>query len=206
MKIRCSSLGKIMTMPRTKKDTLSATAKSYIKDIAKQDFYNYYTDFSNKYTTKGIEVEDTSIDLYNAVHFTNYEKNKERLNNEFLTGECDINAPDRIIDIKSSWSLETFPALQEDAFNKDYEWQIRGYMMLYNKPFGEIAYCMVSTPDELLNDWDNNDIHNVDHIEPSHRITVVHFTRELDKEILIEQQCKYAIEYYKECINQLNNK
>ena len=125
MKIRSSALGKIMTNPRSKKETLSAGCKTYIKELVKEDLFNYKSTIDSKYLTKGIDMEDTSIDLYNEVHGTLYLKNTERLSNEFITGECDINAEDKIIDIKSSWSLETFPASPDDVNNKDYEWQLR---------------------------------------------------------------------------------
>jgi hypothetical protein len=206
MKIRCSSLGKIMTNARKKGEVLSQTAKSYIRDIAKQDFYNYESQLDNKYLDKGNQCEQDSIDLYNAVFFTGHEKNSERITNDFLTGECDINGLETIIDIKTSWSLETFPALPDDAQDKMYEWQVRGYMMLYNKMNAEVAFCMVSTPNELLKDWDNHSIHSVDHIEPSHRITINKYERDFELDSQIEEKCIEAIRYYTEYINLLNQK
>ena len=205
MKIRSSALGKIMTNPRKKSETLSATCKTYIKELVKEDLFNYRTTIDSKYLTKGIDMEDTSIDLYNEVHGTLYLKNTERLSNEFITGECDINAEDKIIDIKSSWSLETFPASPEDVNNKDYEWQLRGYMMLYNKPKAELAYCMVSTPDYLLKEWDNWDIHKVDSHDPFLRVTTISFERDRDKERdIIDRviECgKFYIEYRDSILN-----
>ena len=38
MKIRSSALGKIMTNPRSKKETLSAGCKTYIKELSKRRF------------------------------------------------------------------------------------------------------------------------------------------------------------------------
>jgi hypothetical protein len=205
MKIRSSALGKIMTNPRKKTDTLSATCKTYIKELVKEDLFNYRTTIDSKYLTKGIDLEDTSIDLYNEVHNTLYLKNTERLENEFITGECDINAEDKIIDIKTSWSLETFPASPEDVNNKDYEWQLRGYMMLYDKPKAELAYCMVSTPDYLLKDWDNYKIHKVDKHDPFLRVTTISFNRDPEKEQLIKErviECgKFYIEYRDSILN-----
>ena len=205
MKIRSSALGKIMTNPRSKKETLSAGCKTYIKELVKEDLFGYKSTIDSKYLTKGIDLEDTSIDLYNEVHGTLYLKNTERLSNEFITGECDINAEDKIIDIKSSWSLETFPASPDDVNNKDYEWQLRGYMMLYNKPKAELAYCMVSTPDYLLKDWDNLDIHKVDKHDPFLRVTTISFERDRDKERdIIDRviECgKFYIEYRDSILN-----
>jgi hypothetical protein len=205
MKIRSSALGKIMTNPRSKKETLSATCKTYIKELVKEDLFGYRTTIDSKYLTKGIDMEDTSIDLYNEVHGTLYLKNTERLSNEFITGECDINAEDKIIDIKSSWSLETFPAAPSDVNNKDYEWQLRAYMWLYDKPKAELAYCMVSTPDYLLKEWDNLDIHKVDSHDPFLRVTTISFERDTEKERQIMDrviECgKFYIEYRDSILN-----
>jgi len=206
MKIRSSAIGKIMTNPRSKKETLSATCKTYIKELVKEDLFGYRTTIDSKYLTKGIDMEDTSIDLYNEVHGTLYLKNTERLENEFITGECDINAEDKIIDIKSSWSLETFPASPDDVNNKDYEWQLRAYMWLYDKPKAELAYCMVSTPDYLLKEWDNLDIHKVDNHDPFLRVTTISFERDTEKEELIAQRVKDCREFYNEYKDSILNK
>ena len=206
MKIRSSALGKIMTNPRSKKETLSAGCKTYIKELVKEDLFNYKSTIDSKYLTKGIDLEDTSIDLYNEVHGTLYLKNTERLSNEFITGECDINAEDKIIDIKTSWSLETFPPSPEDVSNKDYEWQLRAYMWLYDKPKAELAYCMVSTPDYLLKSYDNWEIHKVDKFDPFLRVTTISFERDTDKEELIAQRVKDCREFYNEYKDSILNK
>ena len=113
-----------MTASRTKSEVLSETTKTYIRGLAKQDFYGYNVELNNKYINKGIMQENDSIALLNTVSFTSMVKNTERLNNEWLTGEADIVLDDQIIDIKTSWSLETFPATSEEGINKDYEWQL----------------------------------------------------------------------------------
>jgi len=207
MKIRCSSLPKIMTNPRTKGEVLSETAKSEMIKIAKEDFYGYNSQITNKYVEKGIEVEDKSIELLNAVKLANYKKNTVRLENDFLTGECDVNdeVNDEIIDIKSSWSLETFPALTSDINIKDYEMQLRGYMMLYGRSKASVCYCMVSTP-EGLTMYENKLLHEVDHIDPFARVTMLSIERDLEIEKQIEERCKIAIEFYYDYIRQLANK
>ena len=207
MKIRCSSLPKIMTSPRTKGEVLSETAKSEMIKQAKEDFYGYSSYMTNKYVEKGIEVEDKSIELLNTIKLANYKKNTERLTNDFLTGECDINdeTNDEIIDIKSSWSLETFPALPSDINIKDYEMQLRGYMMLYNRSKASVCYCMVSTP-EGLTMYENKLLHEVEHIDPFARVTMLSIERDLEIEKQIEERCKVAIEFYYDYIRQLANK
>jgi len=184
---------------------LSETAKSYIKAIAKEDFYGYESEFSNKYTAKGINCEQDSINLLNLVSFQEYEKNTVRVNTRFLTGEADIVTEDEVIDIKTSWSLDTFPALPSDINIKDYEMQLRGYMFLYEKPKATVCYCMVSTPDELCT-YENQTLHKVDHIAPEKRITSLSIERDLEIEAKIKAVCLEAVEFYNEYVNQLNDK
>jgi hypothetical protein len=206
MKWHPSSLGKLMIESRTKSEVLSETTKTYIRAVAKQDFYGYNVDLNNKYINKGNLQENDSIALFNSVMFSNYSKNTERLNNEWLTGEADIVADDQIIDIKTSWSLETFPATSEEGINKLYEWQLRAYMMLYNKNYASLVYCMVSTHPSLLNEWENLSLHQVDHIAPEKRITTLLFTRDIELEEEIKVRLHHCTEYYVKYINQLNNK
>lgn len=194
-----------MTAPRTKSELLSETAKSHIKQIAKEDFYGYQSELTNKYVQKGLEVESKSIDLFNSVFFKSYTKNTIRKSNEFLTGECDIITENSIIDIKSSWSLDTFPAIEDDINIKDYEMQLRGYMMLYDVDSAMVCYCMVDTPEHLCK-YENEQLHKVAHIDPVKRVTT--YTIERDKEIeqQIKEKCLISIEFYTEYINKLNNK
>lgn len=198
MKWHPSSLGKLMTSPRSKSEVLSEGAKTYIKEVAKENFYGYHTDINSKYIFKGRDQEFDSIELLNSVRFTNYEKNTVRMVNEWMTGEADIVTDDLIIDIKTSWSLDTFPALPEDGYESKYEWQLRAYMMLYERPKAELIYCMVTTSNELLNEWENLALHRVDHIAPEKRITVLAFERDQDKEKEIIEKLKAATEYYNE--------
>lgn len=196
--IRCHALGKIMTEPKDKKEVLSVGAKTYLNQLAKESVYEYRPIIKSKYLDKGIICEDEAIRLYNEVHFTDLVKNTERRNNGLITGECDLYIPEkRGIDIKCSWSLDTFPVLTEDCHDKEYEWQCRGYMMLFNVPVWDVAYCLVSTPDELI--WEGEeDLHYVDHIDPVMRITTIRYDRDLALEDKIKEKATAAIAYIAE--------
>ena len=206
MKWRPSQLGKLMTNSRSKSDPLSETAKSEIRKIAKQDFYGYSLEVKTKPMIKGTEWEQEGINLLNDIRFTNYTKNELRVENEYMSGCCDIITDDLIIDIKSSWSLETFPATPSEGESSDYEWQGRAYMWLYNRPAFELVYTMYTTPDELLTEWDNLSIHRVDHIPMHHRVTVLSYDRDMDKEEERRERLIYCNEYYSKYINELNSK
>ncbi len=194
IKIYPSSLGDIMTTAKGKDkgpEVLSVGAMTHCYNKAKEFVYGYKPKIKSKYLEKGNLVEDDAITLYNLVHFTQYKKNTERLENDFLSGECDINGDDEIIDIKSAFSLSTFPALSSRIDSKLYQWQGRAYMMLWDKPVFKIAYCMVSTPEHLCQ-YDDPGLHEVDHIDPTLRVTVKAFEREEEKEELIKVKCKAA--------------
>jgi hypothetical protein len=67
MKIRSSAIGKIMTNPKTKGESLSQTTKTYLQELAVQKVYGIRKEFSSRYTDKGNEVEELSIALCNDV-------------------------------------------------------------------------------------------------------------------------------------------
>lgn len=116
--IRCSSLGKIMTEPKTKTEgILSVGAKTYIRELAQQEILGVDFEFSSKETQKGIEVEDESIALLNRVRGLSLVKNTERKSNGLITGECDLYDTERKRghDLKSSWSAKTFPGWVVDS-------------------------------------------------------------------------------------------
>jgi hypothetical protein len=207
MKFRASQLGKLMTSSRTKGEALSQTAKSYIIQKAKEDFYDYKAELTNKYLMKGIHQEQDSIDLLNAVRFESYKKNEKREENEWLSGCCDIITEDLIIDIKTSWSLDTFPATTYELKDlSDYEWQGRAYMWLYDMPSFELCYVMVTTAPEIMGEYENGALHYVDHIAPEKRITSITFERDKEIEIQMAERLILATEFYNEVINQLESK
>lgn len=207
MKFRASSLGKLMTSSRTKGEALSQTAKSYIIQKAKEDFFEYRSELNNKYITKGLAQEQDSIDLLNLVRLEDYKKNEDRVENEWLSGCCDIITDTSIIDIKTSWSLDTFPATTYELKDlSDYEWQGRAYMWLYDMPKFELCYVMVTTAPEIMGEYENGALHYVDHIAPEKRITSITFERDKEIEIQMAERLILATEFYKEVINQLESK
>ena len=207
MKFRASSLGKLMTSSRTKGEALSQTAKTYIIQKAKEDFFEYRSELNSKYITKGLAQEQDSINLLNLVRLEDYKKNEERVENEWLSGCCDIITETSIIDIKTSWSLDTFPATSYELKDlSDYEWQGRAYMWLYDMPSFELCYVMVSTAPELLGEYENGALHYVEHIAPEKRITSITFARDKEIEIQMAERLVLATEFYNEVLTQLNNK
>lgn len=201
-KFRASSLGEIMTDPKSKDELLSVGAKTFVEKMAKEIVYGYEEIITSKYMDKGIRVEDESIALFNEVFFTNHQKNTERKTNDWITGECDIYTPEKIIDIKSCWSLLTFPATADSGKDRGYEWQLRAYLWLYDVPEADIAYCMVNTPSDLVG-YEDESIHYVDHINPELRVTLVNYKRDKALEDKIKVRVEAANDYLKLMIQKI---
>lgn len=190
-------------LQEAKDKSLSAGAKTYIESLAKEELYGFKEIITGKYMDKGLIVEDESIQLYNSVFFTDYVKNTERRTNDWITGECDVIVPGVAgIDIKSAWSLATFPATSAAAHDTLYEWQCRGYMMLWDVPLWEVAYCMVNTPDELIK-YEQESLHYVDHIDEALRVTIIKYERDMELEAKIIAKVKAARQYFDQITAQI---
>lgn len=196
-KLHPSSIGKIMTEPKSKTEALSVGAKTYLKEIAREIAYGFRGDLDNKYLRKGIQCEDDSITLLNQVYFKSYQKHVGRVETDLLSGECDILTPNYVRDVKTSWSLETFPVLIEDAEDKLYEWQGRAYMHLYDRPEFRLDFCMVTTPEEMRK-YESPNVHEVEHIPPELRVTTVVYMRDMELEAKMLEKCKAAQIYIEE--------
>ncbi len=193
MRLRCSSLDSIMTNGRSKTG-LSATAQAVIKDMVDSELYNTRLFISNKYLSKGIECEDDSIELFNNVFFKSLVKNDKRLTNDYITGECDLLDGDTVIDIKTSWNLKTFA--EQRRKSTCYEWQLRGYMWLYDKDKACTAHCLVDTPKDLCKY--ENDVHEFSHIAQPDRVIIGNV---IERDQALEQQ---IIDKYELCLTYRN--
>lgn len=125
-------------------------AKTYCQEWLKARIYGEQPRTDFKYTSKGLEMEDDAL----AFVAENYVygmllKNDIRKDGEFITGEADNVQPDHTIDTKCSWSPSSFP-LFETELDSAYYWQGLGYMYLYKKPNHKVFYCLMNTPDHLI--------------------------------------------------------
>jgi len=150
MKIRASAIGQVMTNSR-KKGELSKTCQTYVQKVLKEELYGVRSMFSNKYTDKGNIMEDEAIDLVaNFYDLGKVVKNEEYFTNDFIKGTPDVILKDSVRDIKCSWDVGTFPLYQTEVPNKDYYWQLQGYMWLTDKEVSYLDYCLMDTPHHLI--------------------------------------------------------
>jgi hypothetical protein len=152
--IRASSVGYLMTEPVTKADkeagVLSKTAQKHLIEVYITEKYGRRRDIQTKQMKKGIEAEQDSIDLLSMYLKLPFSKNEERFKNDFITGLPDIINGDTIIDIKSSYDLWTFLGNIPDKLDNLYYWQMQSYMWLTGTTNATIAYCLVNTPENII--------------------------------------------------------
>lgn len=211
MKARCSMLHRLLTEPRSKSETISATAKSAVREIIKFDLFGYQAFDGNKYTEKGNELENQAIRLSGLKRGLALKKNDERRENDWISGECDIYVQSRnlIIDTKCSWNIGTHPFFTDEATEKaqkaGYDIQMQGYMWLWDCEEAQIDFCLFPTPVELIKEWEDSTklIDLVEQIPQKKRITTVTIKR--DEKIIekIKQKVEVAQDYYQQLINEV---
>lgn len=216
LKVRCSSLSKIMSEPRekSKKNELSETAKASVREMLRYDMFGFQKFDGSKETEKGHICEQAGIELAGAVRFLDLAKNTERRENKYISGECDVYAPELnlIIDIKNSWDIGTHPFFREEALDKakkaGYDWQMQGYMWLWDCEEAHIDFCLFPTPPELISTWENpfKYVDLVNDIPQQQRITTIVIKRD---EALIEKikdRVTLAQSYYEQLFDELSRK
>ena len=150
-KIRCSAIGKIMTNPRSKTETLSKTTKTYLEEWSKEQIYNRKKEVFSKYIDKGNAVEVESLNfIAKELDYSSLVKNEESFENGFLTGTPDAILDDEIIDVKNSWDCFSFPLYFNSVPKKDYYYQAQGYMALTDIDRYKLIYTLMDTPEELI--------------------------------------------------------
>ena len=201
---RCSSLHKLIGDGRSKAAVISDTAKSAIRDIVKEDLYGFRSFTGNQYTQKGNLLEDLAIEMSGKMRLRNYQKHVGRVENELITGECDVlDLKNKlIIDTKCTWDIGTHPFFADEAMEKvkkaGYDVQMQAYMWLYDCDVANIDFWLFPCPPELLNGWDDIDqlVHLVEKIDIRERKTTVVIER--DEAIIqkIKDKVPHCQEYY----------
>jgi len=138
---------------RDKKPELSKTAKARVQERFLEDQYDMKQVFWSKYTDKGNIQEGESITLMSRVlGLFNTVKNEKSFSNDHFTGTPDVLIEDYVIDVKTSWNGFTFPFWEDKIPNMDYYYQLQCYMHLTGKRKAKLVYCLVNTPEEMIED------------------------------------------------------
>jgi len=129
------------------REALSEDAKSLLLEMAIAEKYGREPIIDSKEMQKGRRVEEDSITLLSNVRGKLYIKNRQHLENDFITGTLDLQTEDTVIDIKSPYNLFTFAKAEVEP---QYAWQLTGYMWLAGKNKAEIAYTLVDAPEDMI--------------------------------------------------------
>lgn len=193
-------------------------AKTYIEGLVDQYVYKYEDPIDNKYVRKGIAVEDSDDDDMNksAIKVASrvikilddYVKSSSYLVKGYFHGHPDIEDEDEdmIVDIKSSWSKKTFPKRPEDGHDSAYEWQGKLYCYMKGWSKFRLCYVLMTTPQELVPDYEDETLHYVDNLPLNLRVTYLDYeltSKDIEK---IERREKAAVKYAQEYYNFLINK
>lgn len=202
---------------------LSEGAKTYIEEMIDERVYDYRTHVSTKEMTKGTNVEDESIEVYNRLFFTSHYKMAEfdefyELRYGISVGHPDIVDKEamKVIDIKSPWSKKTMPKTVKKAEKKvkdaGYDWQVKHYLYMLRKTTGkdwrdgEVAFVLTNTPEELISDNENDSLHYMDDLDDTLRVTIVKVELTDDDISWMDSQLEKAENYARMYFNYLNNK
>ena len=209
---RCSSLADLIGNPKGKSESITETAKSKIRAIAKEDLYGFKSFTGNQYTNKGLMLEDIAIEMSGKMRFKPYKKHFGRIENELITGECDIlDLPNKlIVDKKCTWDIGTHPFFEDEANDKvkksGYDIQLQAYMWLYDCEVANVDFWLFPVPLELTKDWDDREqlIDLVEAIPIKERLTTVVIER--DESIIerIKEKIPHCQAYYDKLVGERN--
>lgn len=110
--------------------------------------------YENMATEKGTIQETESIKLLSEIDGIKYTKNNKRYSNRYIMGIPDVivtNGERKVIEIKSSLDINTFLSKHESGLQFEYLCQMKGYLELLKADFGEVCYCLVNMPPEIIN-------------------------------------------------------
>lgn len=145
--------------PNKDEEPLSEGAKNYLLKFYAFEKYKKWrltTGEELDGATKGTVIEGDSIDFLSKLDGVHYQKNEEHFSNEFIRGVPDIilrdesNTIQHVIDAKSPYDIEKFISNLGKELNPSYWWQMQGYLALTGAPHGEMSFCLVSVPPDLI--------------------------------------------------------
>lgn len=221
MIFRASEAWNLIGRARGNRGELSEAAKKYVRSKWLEVEKGFRPPVTAKQLQKGIWQEEGAIRMYGDHIEADLQKcDDTAMIEEFMfSGTCDVIHGDTIIDIKCPWDASSF---MEGNLKKEYEWQLRAYMMLYEKPKAQLVYVLMDIPDKLFEDewrrycWNNEIIDDADDAAiqerqflegmyyyeqnplytPSERIKVYDLERDQEKEDLLKEGLLLGMEYY----------
>lgn len=222
---RPSQIGRIMTNPRSKSEVLSETCKKRVEERFIEDHFGVYKSFWTKEINKGLECEEESIkylvkeyDLFGA------KKNETKFKDDLFVGTPDLIHNGIVYDIKTSWSLFTYPMFEDEIPTKEYIYQLQAYMHLTGLKSAKLVYVLTDATEDMIQDElykrclrkklidatpqleeEVRREMTFGHIDPALRVKM--FDVEYDQEIIdqIKERIALCQSYYDELVTKINN-
>ena len=149
---RSSAVGNLLTEPVSKAakeaGELSETTKTYLISRYIEVKYGRKTEIKSKYLERGKGSEDDSVTMISKFEGELFEKNEDKFENEWITGTPDLFRKDAnglitdVIDLKTSWSLETLLSTVDKPVNSLYYAQLQSYLALTGGKVAWLVYCL----------------------------------------------------------------
>jgi len=131
---------------------LSDSQKKLLSRNAHYWKYGRKPEIESKYFVYGHEVEKAGRDLLSEIVGKFLTQDTERRQNEWVTGLRDIKSDDIIIDIKNSYTLDTFYNHIVEGASDLYLWQLDCYMDLWDIKDALLCYTLIDTPGHMIED------------------------------------------------------
>jgi len=160
LKVRASSMHRIMSY-LDKGNNLTETQMkgivTFCHELASENYWGFRPDVTVDTMEKGIIGQSAAVTLYNLYLNSQtgkkriFKENKERLTNDFFTGEPDFFVGDKQrkcvegFDTKCSKDIMTFPKYKKEL-DDVYYWQNMTYIDLFGADRWTTVYCLVNTP------------------------------------------------------------
>jgi hypothetical protein len=151
--VRASSIGDLMTKGRTKDSEWGDTSLGAIRKAVLSNKYGIEEYVTSKHMEKGILNEREGLEMYRKHIGGDFpiDDTKQRLINNYCSGEPDLIHDGIVVDIKNSWSANSFPFWDEDIKNKSYIYQLQSYMWLAGLKSAKLVYTLTTTPEHIRN-------------------------------------------------------
>lgn len=149
--VRASSVGDLMTRGRNKDADWGDTALGVIRKAVLSNKYGIEEYVTSKHMEKGILNEREGLEMYRTIIGGDFaiDDTKQRLMNNYCSGEPDLIHDGIIVDIKNSWGVNSFPFWDEDIKNKSYIYQLQTYLWLSGLKSARLVYTLTTTPEHI---------------------------------------------------------
>jgi hypothetical protein len=231
--VRASSIGDLMTGGRTKGAEWGDTSLGIIRKAVLSNKYGIEEYVTSKHMEKGILNEAEGLEMYRTIVGGSFpiDDIKQRLMNNYCSGEPDLIHDGIVVDVKNSWSANTFPFWDTEIKNKAYIYQLQAYLWLSGLESAKLVYTLTTTPEHIrqqeiqrlwfrLMDKPENAIKEqfeveemateiiskemiFDHIPVANRVKIFNVARDEEMIEAIQKRIELARDKYDELYNQI---